>query len=944
MPGARALGTIPDAYGVSSATDTSTVEPSPLAAAAPGVARSARRRWLVRAHRGDLIAIAILTVLPALVFGIPALLGHPVMPGDDLTQNYPLRVLAGRQVASGQLPLLDPYIWSGSPLLADWNAGAAYPLTLLFAVLPGVTAWTVNLVVTWAVAGVGMFCFLRALRLTTLASFLGALSFAFAGAMSAQVGHLGLVAGMSFVPLELLAVLRLAQPRSLSSRLRWISVMAAAFGLTILAGEPRAIDDAGVLVILYALWQLMRAGRRSGPLAVSLVAGLGLGVCVGAIQLLPGLAAISTSQRAASSFALFSSGSLTPRWLLLMLVPDLLGGSGSFGQPAFFAHYQLAEVTGYVGIVPLVAAVALLARLRLRRPPPEWLVWHIIALVGIVFALGGTTPVGHILADLPLVGSQRLQSRNILISDTALAVLLAYWADDPLGAASRAARWRAARRPRRWWTDPATVLGVLPPIAVLAVVALGIWWTGGLLGWLTVSGSAARAAGSLAGSVAPFGVLAAAAIALVLVIRHISPRWRNRLIAGFVVTDVVVFTLLAVVAVLPSTAHAAAAATASKDSAPQRAGSKSARPVAELGYRGRFAIYDPGLRSGAQLPKLAAPDLNVIGSMPSAQGYSSIVDGRYATATGSHRATGNGQDVLSTRAIADGVLGELNTSVLLTLPSYLIQPVTHPDPPSAASRASSRRIRPHQRGTWYLGTALRVSEVTIADSDAVKDAAGGFQIGLTTQDGQTHWFRAVAVSAGSLAVRLTSPATAVAVTGQAGSLAAAAGPPTLTEANGRKVIADGVLQRALTPPQWGFANFDGSFAIFVDHDTAGALTVTSLTGRPATKASVRVVSGAADEPSAVAVQSTAGVRITRAVADIPGWTATWHPATGPAEKLVVRRAGVVQVVAVPAGKGVLTWTYLPPRVVAGLVLSLASVVAIAAMATSRRWLWFARES
>jgi hypothetical protein len=72
------------------------------------------------------------------------------MPGDDLTQNYPLRVLAGRQIASGQLPLFDPYIWSGSPLLADWNAGAAYPLTLLFAVLPSVAAWTLNLVATWA--------------------------------------------------------------------------------------------------------------------------------------------------------------------------------------------------------------------------------------------------------------------------------------------------------------------------------------------------------------------------------------------------------------------------------------------------------------------------------------------------------------------------------------------------------------------------------------------------------------------------------------------------------------------------------------------------------------------------------------------------------------------------------------------------------------------------
>src|SRR5215472_2314813 len=115
-----------------------------------------------RSWRGDAVAVGVLVALPALVFGVPALLGHPVYPGDDLTQNFPLRVLAGQQIRGGHLPLYDPYIWSGAPLLGGWNAGAAYPLTALFAVVPGVAAWTLNLIVTWAVAGAGMFFFLRA--------------------------------------------------------------------------------------------------------------------------------------------------------------------------------------------------------------------------------------------------------------------------------------------------------------------------------------------------------------------------------------------------------------------------------------------------------------------------------------------------------------------------------------------------------------------------------------------------------------------------------------------------------------------------------------------------------------------------------------------------------------------------------------------------------------
>ena len=85
-----------------------------------------------------------------------------------------------------------------------------------------------------------------------------------------------------------------------------------------------------------------------------------------------------------------------------------------------------------MGLLPLVGAFALLGTFRRRRGVPDWLVWHIVAVVGIVLALGSFTPLGHILSAIPLFGGQRLQSRNIAVTDFALAVLLAYWVDDIL--------------------------------------------------------------------------------------------------------------------------------------------------------------------------------------------------------------------------------------------------------------------------------------------------------------------------------------------------------------------------------------------------------------------------------------------------------------------------------------------------------------------------------
>ncbi|MGA2521305.1 MAG: hypothetical protein ABSG81_10870, partial [Acidimicrobiales bacterium] len=464
-----------------------------------------RLRWSV-----ERTCVASLVALPVLVFVVPALAGHPVVPGDDSSQNFPLRVLVGTDLRHGTLPLFNPFIWSGAPLLAGWNAGAAYPLTWLFALLPGVAAWTVGLAVTWWVAGIGCYLFLRASRLAAVPAWLGAVTFAFAGAMAAQVAHVGLVTGVSWVPVELLAVLRLTERRATAAprttapggaavagrsgwaswRAGWTAVLALAVALTILAGEPRAIDDAAVVVVLYAGWRLLRSGRGRGWPLVSLVAGAAIGVGLGAVQWAPGLLAVSGSQRAVRTAALFTSGSLPMRWLTLLLVPNLLGGTGSFGQPAFFATYNLTEVTGYVGILPLVAAFALLAKLRWRRRAPEWLVWHVVAVVGLVLALGGNTPAWHLLIHVPLFGGQRLQSRNVFVLDLALALLLAYWADAWLG---------ARRRRRRAGTghEAGALLGVVPALGAVAVAVVALAWGAGFLRWLGVTPAAAGVDGAL---------------------------------------------------------------------------------------------------------------------------------------------------------------------------------------------------------------------------------------------------------------------------------------------------------------------------------------------------------------------------------------------------------------------------------------------------------------
>ena len=163
----------------------------------------------VAGRRPDLVAVLVLTAVPVLLYGLPAALGHSNLPGDDSLQNFPLRVLAGRQLGHGVLPTFDPYIWSGAPLLGGWNAGTLSPFTMLFAFLPAGLAWALNEMAVYWVGALGLYAFLRVLRLRPAPSFLGAATFAFAGALDTQLAHFGVVAGTSWLPLALVALTKL---------------------------------------------------------------------------------------------------------------------------------------------------------------------------------------------------------------------------------------------------------------------------------------------------------------------------------------------------------------------------------------------------------------------------------------------------------------------------------------------------------------------------------------------------------------------------------------------------------------------------------------------------------------------------------------------------------------------------------------------------------------
>ncbi|MGH9297531.1 MAG: hypothetical protein ACRDZP_06085, partial [Acidimicrobiales bacterium] len=439
---------------------------SPTVSTLPRLSESAPAETKHRTalSRADWLALGVLVAVPIFLYVPLAIAGHLPLEGDNFTQNYPLRVLSGEFLRHGRLPLFDQSIWSGAPLLAGWNAGSLFPGTWLFAVLPSVSAWTINAAGALVVAGVALFVFLRRIGCSSLAALLGALAFSETGFMAGQIPHLGLIQGMALAPVMLIALDGLQREisppeptrRSGSAVLAWVVLLAVAAALCVLAGDPRAVSNDAVIVIGYVIACCWRA-RRVRTIAVLLAALAGsavLAVLLSAPQWLPGLAFLHSSQRGVTSLAYFRAGSLTVHAVPLLFLPFGLGGYGNLGEPMYASGYNLPEVTFALGTLALVALVALvLPRLRRLSPAPLG-VWFGLFLFGIVLTTGPSTPLVHLLVRIPLYSGERLQNRNIAISDLALAVLLAVFVD----AASR--RFSAGREVREKVPESARQTGV----------------------------------------------------------------------------------------------------------------------------------------------------------------------------------------------------------------------------------------------------------------------------------------------------------------------------------------------------------------------------------------------------------------------------------------------------------------------------------------------------
>lgn len=317
--------------------------PSELRAAPSGGAprrpRSAALLALVPLLLFAPILISGQVFLPYLPVGLPPLAEeHPDAAAEAMREgNWTLgdrifpfltdQIAARTEVRSGHLPTWEPLQGLGMPLLGGTIAGLAYPPNWLAFLIPPERAAAPLAALSLALAGLGLWLFLRRLGLDPRACLFGALAYQLGGWGLANLFYYMKVDAALWFPWALWAVEGLAAGKRWSAA-ALVGSLACSFlaGMVTIAIFVLAGTALYVLVRLGPWARSAGAGEPRGGRAL-LAAGvlLALGLAGAALQILPLFEASRASLRHELSIQEAIATSLPPATSLGILVPDLFG-------------------------------------------------------------------------------------------------------------------------------------------------------------------------------------------------------------------------------------------------------------------------------------------------------------------------------------------------------------------------------------------------------------------------------------------------------------------------------------------------------------------------------------------------------------------------------------------------------------------------------------------
>jgi len=173
------------------------------------------------------------------------LLRHP-LKYDMIDQAYPWRYLIGECLQDGILPLWNPYQLLGSPIHADPQSSAWYPVTWFFGYLFGYDIYVISFdfLLHIFLAGMGMFYLAKQLKYRDETAFIMGVSYMLSGFFIGNAQHFMWIISGTWIPFITGAFLSLKNVPSISGAVK----LGLAFFMIMTGGYP-----AFIFLLLYLL-------------------------------------------------------------------------------------------------------------------------------------------------------------------------------------------------------------------------------------------------------------------------------------------------------------------------------------------------------------------------------------------------------------------------------------------------------------------------------------------------------------------------------------------------------------------------------------------------------------------------------------------------------------------------------------------------------------------
>lgn len=416
------------------------------------------------AHRRKkhLAGVLIVTLFLLLPFR-EALEGKSLFYGDIILQFIPWRKFASESLASGHIPLWNPYAYCGMPFLANGQSALFYPFNWLGIFIPAHTLITLGAVMHTLLCGWFTYALLAYCGCSPIASSAGALAYSMSSFVIGHIQFPSLHYTISWLPMMLLATEMLMRHRNTPS----LAKLTLTLAISLLCGHAQAWMLCLMLVIAWGCSRAIEARKLKEALhrMLLMIASLPLACILAGVQWLPQIELLQASAHINVPFEEATLLSIPPWQLPNLFIPNL------FGHPAKGFYWGVGnywDVAMHVGAV--ATALAIYGALGERLGAIRLMLIAAIAL-GCMLSLGRFMPLYFWLYEhVPPFSAMRAPARFSLWAVFAISMLAAHGIDRLIDGVSSSATSEPSAFRR--WTMACAVFFLVLSIGMLKVPML----------------------------------------------------------------------------------------------------------------------------------------------------------------------------------------------------------------------------------------------------------------------------------------------------------------------------------------------------------------------------------------------------------------------------------------------------------------------------------------